>query len=118
MLALIGGALLVGGLLATALAARYFRNPKAPRWTRGELVAELVAVILTLPIGLGGGYLMVGVPALFADGPHWLEIAGLGVIALVLVLGWRAFERGRPRMQAGQAVDTMTGLGPPPAPAP
>jgi len=83
------------GLLATGLLALLFRHPKAPRWTRPEIVAMLACVPVTVTTGLGLGYAAFGVSELLkgtGDPRGLLVLAG---VLIVLALAWRGLRIGQ-----------------------
>ena len=82
------GSLLVGvGILLAGLLALFFRHPRAPRWTRPEMVAMLAVVPVTSLLGLGFGYALVGVHRLLSGAGELYELAAPVGVALV-VAGW------------------------------
>jgi hypothetical protein len=123
------GSILIGvGILATGLLALLFRNPRAPRWTRPELVAMLVVVPVTAMLGLGLGYVLVGAYQLMHGIGDRLNLAVLIAVALVVTGAWwfvisrRLRAYGAVCAPAGVAVEpdasrTVLADGPPrPAP--
>lgn len=78
------------GILMTGLLALLFRNPKAPRWTRPEIVAMLACVPVTATTGLGLGYTAYGVSQLVKGTGDPRELLVLAVVLVVLALAWRA----------------------------
>jgi hypothetical protein len=82
---LVTGSLLAGaGVLLAGLLALVFRNPRAPRWTRPDLVAFLATVPVAGMIGFGLGYVAFGISALLHGEGHLVR--GLGALVGVPVL--------------------------------
>jgi hypothetical protein len=118
------GSLLVGvGILLAGLLALLFRHPRAPRWCGPEMVAMLAVVPVTVVLGLGFGYILVGVHRLLSGAGELYELAAPAGVAL-LVAGWvfrvrqglRAY--GAASAAAGAKVDpaatpTLMAGGPP-----
>jgi F0F1-type ATP synthase membrane subunit c/vacuolar-type H+-ATPase subunit K len=82
----VGGA----GILLVGLLALLFRNPRAPRWTRPELVVFLTMVPVAGMIGFGFGYLLYGANALLRGQGDIRELAVLASVPVVVALIWRA----------------------------
>lgn len=56
------GSVLTGlGVFLVALLTLLFRHPRAPGWTRFELLAMLLSVPVTILIGFGLGHVLAGV---------------------------------------------------------
>jgi hypothetical protein len=88
MLAL--GSVVAGiGFLLAGLLALVFRNPRAPRWTRPELVVFLSMVPVTAMIGVGLSYAFYGGGALLHGRGDVRELAVLAVVPVVVALIWR-----------------------------
>jgi heme A synthase len=105
------GSLLVGvGILLAGLLALFFRHPRAPRWTRPEMVAMLAVVPVTGVLGFGLGYVLVGAQRLLNGAGELYELAAPAGVAL-LVAGWvfhvrrRLQAYGAARAAAGSSVD-------------
>ena len=80
------GSILVGvGILGAGLLTLLFRNPRAPRWTRPELVAMLAVIPVTGTLGLGFGYMLVGAYQLLYGRGELFELAVLLGVAIVVV---------------------------------
>ncbi len=109
------GCLLVGaGILLAGLLALLFRHPRAPRWTRPELVAMLAVVPVTGLLGFGLGYMLLGGYRVLNGAAGLDELAALA--ALAIAAGLWSF-RVRRRLRAYGAVPspagpTLTGAGP------
>jgi heme A synthase len=89
------GSLLVGvGILLAGLLALFFRHPRAPRWTRPEMVAMLAVVPVTGVLGFGLGYVLVGAHRLLNGAGELYELAAPAAVAL-LVAGWIFYARRR-----------------------
>jgi hypothetical protein len=80
------------GLLVTGLLALLFRHPKAPRWTRPEIVAMLICVPVTITTGLGLGYVALGLSRLAGGTGDPRELLVLAGVALILALAWRGLR--------------------------
>src|SRR5687768_12072833 len=81
------GSLLVGvGILLASLLALFFRHPRAPRWSKPELVAMLAVVPVTAVLGLGVGYVRVGSYRLL-NGAGGLPELGAPVSVALVVAG-------------------------------
>jgi len=83
------------GLLATGLLALLFRHPKAPRWTRPEVVAMLACVPVTVTTGLGLGYAAFGLSRLVRGAGDPRELLVLAGVLIVLALVWRGLRIGQ-----------------------
>jgi hypothetical protein len=129
MLAL-GSVVAGSGVLLAGLLALLFRNPRAPRWARPELVAFLAAVAISGMIGFGAGYLLYGGAALLRGEGDVREVAVLAAVLVAVALVWRVLRinaRLRGYAEAGAAspspVVAMADIGlagdePPQAPSP
>jgi hypothetical protein len=91
------------GLLMTGLLALLFRNPKAPRWTRPEVVAMLVCVPVTATIGVGLGYTAYGLSQLVTGDSDPRQILVVAAVLIALPLAWRALSIRR-RLKAYAAA--------------
>ena len=78
------------GILLTGLLALLFRNPKAPRWTRLEIIALLACVPVTVTTGLGLGYAVYGLSRLLRGEGDPRELLALAAVLIVLAVAWRA----------------------------
>lgn len=96
----LGSALVSSAILLTVLIAFLFRRPDPPRWTRPDLVAMLAGVPPTAVIGLGFGYMLIGLHRLITA-PEVYDLAGaVAVWALAAVLWRRLGVRARFRAYA------------------
>ena len=92
----IGSVVAGAGVLLAGLLALLFRNPRAPRWARAELVAFLATVPVAGMIGFGLGYVVFGLNALLNGGGDLVRglgaLVGVPVVVTVIwhVLGIRA----------------------------
>lgn len=85
------GSLLAGvGALVAGLLALLFRHPRAPRWTRPELVVMLTVVPVSTLIGLGLGAMLIGGYALARGEGDPRELAVLVAVTVVLAVLWYA----------------------------
>lgn len=91
------------GLLMTGLLALLFRDPKAPRWTRPEVVAMLVCVPVTATIGVGLGYTAYGLSQLITGDGNPRQLLVLASVLIALPLAWRALSI-RQRLKAYAAA--------------
>jgi hypothetical protein len=99
---LANGSLLIAlGILVTGLLALLFRHPRAPRWTRPELVAMLLVVPVSATLGLGLGYVLVGIYQLLHGLGNPVDLASLVVVALAAAAWWLVISR---RLRAYDAV--------------
>ena len=121
------GSILVGaGVLAVGLLALLFRHPRAPRWTRPELVAMLTVIPVTAILGLGLGYIFTGGYRMLHGTGSLYELAMPAAVAIALAGLWRVAIGGRLRaygLAAPSIPDVGAGAGPirggpgaPPAP--
>lgn len=82
----IGSCIAGAGLLVTGLLALLFRHPRAPRWTRPEIVAMLICVPVTVTTGFGLGHVALGLTRLVQGTGEPREL--LVLAAVVVVLAW------------------------------
>ena len=105
----IGGLLAGAALLAIVVLAPLFRRPEPPRWTRYQLVGELITVGIVSLLALGIGYMGAGVVAAFGAG---IDIVQLGLFAaslVAVVVVWRWLNaRTAP---AGPSAEATAGPG-------
>jgi hypothetical protein len=73
-----GSAMVALGLIGVSLLAFMFRSPKTPRWLNSDLVAMLLCIPVTALMGLGAGYILIGLS-------H-----GIGVVQVVALIGCAA----------------------------
>jgi hypothetical protein len=115
------GSILVGaGVLAVGLLALLFRHPRAPRWTRAELVAMLTAIPVTAILGLGLGYIFTGAYRMRQGTGSLYELAMPAAVAIAIAGLWRLAIGGRLRaygLAAPPIPDAGAAAGPAPAPA-
>lgn len=93
----IGSLVFGAGTLVAGLLALLFRNPRAPRWTRPELVAMLAVIPVAGTLGLGFGYMLVGGYQLLNGAGERSEPVVLVAVALVVAGAWHFLAR---RLQA------------------
>jgi hypothetical protein len=80
-----GSAMVALGLVAISFLAWLFRGQRTPRWLRSDLAAMLLCIPVTGLIGLGGGYVLLGL----THGIGVVEVAALiGCAALLLGVRW------------------------------
>jgi hypothetical protein len=102
------GSLLVGaGILLAGLLALVFRHPRAPRWTRPELVAMLAVVPVTGMLGFGFGYLAFGGYRVLTGAGAPYELAAPAALAVAVALFWIGVRR-RLRAYGAPAADAPT----------
>jgi hypothetical protein len=101
------------GILLIGLLALVFRNPRAPRWTRPELVVFLIMVLVTGMIGFGLGYVFYGGSALLRGGGDIRELAVLALVPAVVALIFHALGiKGRLRAYAEAAAGGSSNVTP------
>jgi hypothetical protein len=94
----IGSVVAGAGILSAALLALLFRNPRAPRWTRPELVVFLLMVPVAGMIGFGLGYAVYGANALLHGEGDLRELLALVAVPAVVALIWHVLGiKGRLR---------------------
>ncbi len=104
------GSILVGaGVLAAGLLALLFRHPRAPRWTRPELVAMLMVIPVTAVLGLGLGYIFTGVYRLLHGVGSFYELVMPVAVAIAIAGLWRLAIGGRLRAYGLAAPPTAAG---------
>jgi hypothetical protein len=112
------GSLLVGvGILLAGLLALFFRHPRAPRWTRPEMVAMLAVVPVTGVLGFGFGYILVGAQRLLSGAGELNELAAPVGLALA-VAGWAFYVRRRLRAYGAASTPADPNVEPAAAPTP
>ena len=107
MYIVMGSGMVAVGLVLVSLLAWLFRSLGTPRWLGSDLAAMLLCIPVTGLMGLGGGYIFIGL----SHGVGVVETAALVGCGAVL-LGVRWFIR-RHMPRAAEVV----GLEPPIAPA-
>lgn len=96
----LGSALVTSAILLTILIAFLFRRPDPPRWTRPDLVAMLAGVPPTAVLGLGFGYMLIGLHRLISA-PDVYDLAGaVAIWALAAAVWHRLGVRARFRAYA------------------
>ena len=75
-----GSAMVALGLVGVSLLAWLFRSSVTPRWLNSELAAMLLCIPVTALMGLGGGYVFIGL----THGIGFIEVAALIGCAAVL----------------------------------
>jgi hypothetical protein len=91
----IGSCIAGAGLLVTGLLALLFRDPRAPRWTRPEIVAMLICVPVTVTTGFGLGHVALGLSRVVQGAEDPRELLVLGAVVLGLALAWYDLGIGR-----------------------
>lgn len=115
---LVTGSILVGaGALVASLLALLFRHPRAPRWTRSEVVAMVAAIPVAGVLGLGLGYVLAGGYRLLHGVGHGYEPGAPLAVALVVAGAWRVLGIGR-LLEADGAAGPGAGARADPAVAP
>jgi hypothetical protein len=106
----IGSVLAGAGVLSVGLLALLFQHPRAPRWTKPELVVFLIMVSVTGTIGLGLGHVFYGIGTVLDGEGDGRELAMLVLVPLVVALIWYVVGIGRrlrayAEATAGQPAD-------------
>ena len=110
------GSLLVGvGILLAGLLTLFFRHPRAPRWSKPEMVAMLAVVPVTGVLGFGLGYVLAGAHRLLDGAGELYELAAPAGVALVVAA---LVFRVRRRLQANGAASAAAGASVDPAATP
>lgn len=99
----IGSVVAGTGLLLVGLLALLFRHPRAPRWTRPELVAMLMGVVATGMIGFGLGQILRGVYGVLHGSGEIAGIAVLVAVAAVVAIALIGIRRRLAGYAAGSA---------------
>ena len=73
-----GSAMVALGLVGVSLLAWLFRSSRTPRWLSSDLAAMLLCIPVTALMGLGGGYVLIGLS-------H-----GIGIVEVAALLGCAA----------------------------
>jgi hypothetical protein len=89
---LTGGSVALGtGVLLVGMLAVLLRHPRAPRWTRLEIVAYLGAVAVVCVIAFGAGHVAYGgFRAMTGDGDRRELLVPLAVAAIVVAIWYAA----------------------------
>jgi hypothetical protein len=112
-----GSIMVAAGALVASLLALLFRHPRAPRWTRSEVVAMVAAIPVTGVLGLGLGYVLAGGYRLLDGVGNVYELGAPLAVALVAAGLWRLLGIGR-LLEAYGAISTSAGSSADPAGAP
>jgi hypothetical protein len=81
-----GSAMVAFGLIGVSFLALLFRSSWTPRWLNSDLAAMLLCIPVTALIGLGAGYVMIGLS-------H-----GIGIVQVVALIGCAAVLWGVRRL--------------------
>jgi hypothetical protein len=73
-----GSAMIALGLVGVSVLAWLFRAARTPRWLSSDLAAMLLCIPVTALIGLGGGYILIGLSR------------GIGIIETAALIGCAA----------------------------
>jgi heme A synthase len=85
MYIVIGSAMVAVGLVAVSVLAWLFRSQRTPRWLGSDLAAMLLCIPVTALIGLGAGYVLLGL----SHGVGLIETTALiGCAAVLLTVRW------------------------------
>lgn len=103
MYIVIGSGMVMLGLVGVSLLAWLFRAAATPRWLASDLAAMLLCIPVTALIGLGSGYVLLGL----SHGIGPIEIAALLACAAALWGVRRLLRRHLP----APAVVGATGVG-------
>ena len=80
-----GSAMVALGLVGVSLLAWLFRSSITPAWLSSDLDAMLLCIPVTALMGLGGGYVFIGL----SHGVGVIEVAALvGCAAVLLGVRW------------------------------
>lgn len=110
MYIVIGSAMVAVGLGAVSFLAWLFRTQRTPGWLGSDLAAMLLCIPVTALIGLGGGYVFLGL----SHGLGLVEVVALiGCAAVLLAVRW-LMRRHLPTPSAAG----VAGLEPPPTGTP
>jgi heme A synthase len=105
-----GSAMIALGLVVVSLLAWLFRSQRSPRWLSSDLIAMLLCIPVTALIGLGSGYVILGL----SHGVGLVEaVALIGCAAVLWSVRWMI----RRHLPAPAAVG-VAGLEPPAAGTP
>lgn len=103
-----GSAMIAVGLVLVSLLAWLFRSSGTPRWLGSDLAAMLLCLPVTGLVGLGAGYVFIGL----THGLGVVEVTALlGCAAVLVAVRW-LIRRHLPTPDAVVAGG-MTGLKPP-----
>jgi hypothetical protein len=105
------------GLLATGLLALLFRYPRAPGWTRPQVVARLACVPVSVTTGVGLGYAAFGLTQVVGGAGDPRELLVMAGVLIVLAGLWQGFRVGR-RLKDYAAVTGDLAARPAPAARP
>jgi hypothetical protein len=107
MFIVIGSGMIAVGLVVVSVLAWLFRSSGTPRWLGSDLAAMLLCIPTTMLLGLGAGYVFIGL----THGLGLIEVAALIGCAAVL---WGVRWVLRRHLPAPAAV--VAGLEPPATP--
>ena len=99
----VGSVVAGAGVLLVGLLALLFRHPRAPRWTRPQLVAMLLTIPITGMIGFGLGHVLYGTSTLLRGQGSVRELAVAIAVPVVVALVWYALGIAR-RLRAYAAL--------------
>ena len=112
MYIVIGSAMVALGLVVASLLAWVFRNSATPGWLRADLAAMLLCIPITALIGLGAGYIFLGL----SHGVGLVETAALiGCAAVLWGVRWALRRHLSAPLVVGTAAVGLTAR-PPGAP--
>jgi hypothetical protein len=112
MYIVIGSAMVALGLVVASLLAWVFRSSATPGWLRSDLAAMLLCIPVTALIGLGAGYVFLGL----SHGIGPVEAAALAACAAVLWGVRLTLRRHLPApVVVGTAGTGLTAKGPRPS---
>lgn len=100
----IGSVLAGAGVLLVGLLALLFQHPRAPRWTKPEVVVFLTVIPVTAMIGFGLGEVFSGILDVFRGQGDLPEAAALILVPVVVALIWYALGIGRRLRAYGEAT--------------
>lgn len=83
---IMGGLLFVIGLLSLRVAKHAVQGPLSPHWLRHDMACLLLGTALTLPLGLGLGFMLTAlISTLMGQGGPLVELL---VMAVIVGGGW------------------------------
>ena len=114
MYIVVGSAMVAVGLIGVSLLAWMFRASGTPHWLSSDLAAMLLCIPVTGLMGLGGGYVFIGL----SHGIGLIEVAALlGCGAVLLGVRW-VLRRHLPAPVMVGTAGVGLSAAPPTSPAP
>jgi hypothetical protein len=103
MYIVMGSAMVAVGLVVVSLLAWMFRSSGIPGWLNSDLAAMLLCVPVTMLVGLGAGYVFIGL----SHGLGLVEVAALIGCAAVLLVLRGLIRRHTPTPATAAGADPM-----------